>query len=100
MANKLFIYGTLANTEIQKEVLGRVIKGIPDVLRGYERSEIAIDGETYPLIIPSKAGKVDGLIIEVMNEELKKIDQYEADAYKREQVFLESGVSAWVYIKR
>lgn len=59
-----------------------------------------VDGETYPGIIPSNEGKIEGLVIEVTDEELKKIDEYETDAYKRVEVKLESGTSPWVYLKR
>ena len=100
MENKLFIYGTLANPKIQEEVWGRIIKGTPDVLNGYKKSKIKIDGETYPLIISSKTGEVKGLAIELTKDELEKADEYETIAYKRKQVILESGISAWVYIKR
>lgn len=96
---KIFIYGTLANSEIQKEICGRIIKGTPDSLRGYKRSQIEIEGEIYPLIVSDANARVDGLVIEVTEEELEKIDEYETNAYKREKINLESGTSAWVYVK-
>ena len=73
MENKLFVYGTLADPEIQRNVRGRVTKGVSDVLRGYSESEIEIDGKNYPLIIPNKSGRIDGLVFEVTKDELKKI---------------------------
>lgn len=97
---KLFIYGTLIDQEIQKEVLGRITKTIPDVLRGYEKSEIEIEGEKYPLIAPNPLGRVEGLVIEVTKDEFRRIDEYETDVYKREMIVLESGLLAWVYLKR
>ncbi|MDP3999023.1 MAG: gamma-glutamylcyclotransferase family protein [bacterium] len=99
MENKLFIYGTLINSEVQKNVLGRVIKTVPDELIGYRKSEIKIEDENYPLIIPDKKERVKGLVIEVTNYELKKIDEYESNSYKREEIILKSGISAWVYVK-
>lgn len=99
MKNKLFIYGTLADPKIQKEVWGRKIAGVCDILSGYKISEIEIDSEIYPLIIPSEAGKVDGLVIEVTDSELGKIDEYETSVYKRKRILLQSGTTAWVYIK-
>jgi len=100
MGNRLFIYGTLADPGIQKEVWGRKTESIPDILKGYKKSEIKIDGEIYPLIIPDETGEVSGLVIEVTDEELKKIDEYETGAYKRKKVILESGASVWVYVEK
>ncbi len=100
MADRLFIYGTLADPEVQQNVLGRVTESAPDILRGYRKSEIEIGGEKYPLIIPDETEKVKGLVIEVTKDELAKIDEYETNAYKRVQVSLESGMSAWAYVKR
>lgn len=97
---KLFVYGTLAYPEIQKRILGRITKTTSDVLQGYERSEIEIEGEIYLLIVPNKSGRVEGSVIEVTKDELKNIDEYETNAYKREFVVLDSGISAWVYVKR
>ncbi|OGY64732.1 MAG: hypothetical protein A3I24_02500 [Candidatus Harrisonbacteria bacterium RIFCSPLOWO2_02_FULL_41_13b] len=97
--NKLFIYGTLIDPEIQELVWGRKIKGTADILKGYKKSKIKIDGAIYPLIVLSKNGKVEGLVIKVTDDELKKIDKYETDSYKRIEVDLESRKSAWVYVK-
>lgn len=97
--NKLFIYGTLMDSEIQELVWGRKTKGSSDILMGYKRSEIKIDRATYPLIVLSKTGKVEGVVIKVTNDELSKIDKYETDAYKRIEVILKSGKSAWAYVK-
>ena len=99
MNNKLFIYGTLMDSKIQKNVIGRIVNGIPDTLREYEKSEIEIEGEKYPIIIKNKNGIVEGLLIEMNDEELKNIDEYEGNEYKRIKVILKSGIIAWVYIK-
>lgn len=88
------------DSKIQKKVLGRIIKTTPDVLRGYEKSEIEIEGEKYPLIAPDSLGRVEGLVIEVAKDEFRKIDEYETDVYKREMIILESGLLAWFYLKR
>lgn len=97
---KLFVYGTLADSKIQKKILGRITKTIPDVLRGYEKLEIEIEGEKYPLIAPNPLERVEGLVIEVTKDEFRKIDEYETDVYKREMIVLESSSLAWVYLKR
>jgi len=94
---KLFVYGTLKEPEIQKEAVGRVMGGVPDSLKGWRKTEIFIEGEDYPVIVPDEKGIVDGLLLEVSPEELKTLDDYEAE-YKRMGVVLESGNKAWVYV--
>lgn len=99
MENKLFIYGTLINPEIQKEVFGRKIKGVSGVLKGYKKSEIEIKNQTYPIIIPNNSSAIRGLVIEVTEDEFKKIDKYETNAYQRKAVVLESGIHVLVYVR-
>ena len=99
MENKLFVYGTLTNPEIQQRVFGRVAQVVPDVLKGYSKSGIEVDGEKYPLIIPNEGEKIEGSVIDVTNSELRSIDEYETDAYERIKVVLESGMPAWCYVK-
>ena len=85
---------------LQQRVWGRITDGLPDMLKGYKRSRIEIKGEVYPLIISDSNSRVIGSIIEITERELKKADEYETDAYRREKVTLESGISAWVYVNR
>ena len=95
----LFVYGTLRETSVQKEVIGRFVIGLKDRLEGYKESEIEIKGEKYPVLIPDKTNSIEGLILSVSSGELEKIDEYETDVYKRIRVALESGRRAWVYVK-
>jgi gamma-glutamylcyclotransferase (GGCT)/AIG2-like uncharacterized protein YtfP len=105
----LFSYGTLQNTEVQKELFGRVLQGARDNLRGYRISTIEIKDEsihskggqkTYLIAIPSdnKSDMIHGAALEITEEELLIADNYETEAYKRVQVVLESGKQAWVYV--
>lgn len=93
---KLFVYGTLKQLEIQQEAIDRVAGGTPDVLEGYRKSETLIDGEDYPIITPDSKCSVEGLVLDVSPEELATLDEYE-DYYKRIKVLLKSGAAAWVY---
>ena len=97
---KIFIYGTLADPKVQQRVWGRITDGLSDMLKGYKRSQIEIEGEVYPLIISDSNSRVIGSVIEITERELKKADEYETDAYRREKIALESGISAWVYVKK
>ena len=97
----LFIYGNLKKPELQKKVFGRVAESSEDSLKGYKKSQIEIEGEIFPILINSKNpwDFVVGSVIEVTGDELKKIDRYEGEEYKRKKVILSSGKESWVYVK-
>lgn len=97
---KLFIYGTLQEPEIQKQIIGRLVNGKPATLRGFCKSTIEIEGMVYPILIKGLPDFiVDGKIIYVTTSELEKIDKYETNEYQRKEVILESGEKSWVYVK-
>jgi gamma-glutamylcyclotransferase (GGCT)/AIG2-like uncharacterized protein YtfP len=93
----LFVYGTLLEPEIQREAFGRSTRGEPDLLFGYERKEIFLHGETYPIIMRQAGARVPGRVLSLTTEELKRLDKYEDPIYQRIAVTLNSGRQAWVY---
>jgi len=72
---------------------------LPDILDGYKKSKISIKGNMYPIIHPYPNSSVKGLVLSVTHKELKPIDKYETNAYKRKRVALKSGKTAWAYQK-
>ena len=97
---KLFTYGTIRNPRVQKRLLGETINGTPDSIKGYCKSKISIEGEQYPVLKPKPKSSVRGTVLEVSKKELKILDDYETDAYKRSEVRLASGHHAWTYKRR
>lgn len=97
--NKLFIYGTLIDSEIQKEIIGRELKLSPQILSGYKKSKMEVSGTLYPLIVSDINKEVKGFIVEITDEELQKIDAYETNAYKRMQINLKNRERVWVYVE-
>lgn len=97
MTTQLFVYGTLTEPETQKKVLGKTVKGEPDVLEGYKKSTIVIFGNSYPDIVKVPSSFVDGLVIPVTLDELELIDNYETNWYTRKKIVLKSGKQVWVY---
>ena len=97
----LFVYGNLKKPEIQRKVIGRVAELTEDSIKGYKQSTIYIKGEIFPILTSSKnpLDFVFGSVIEVTEEELKKIDDYETDEFKRKEVVLVSRKDSWVYVK-
>lgn len=90
---------------------GRKLTGQTDSLPGYFLKSIQIkdpdvikkSGETVHSIIHFSGNPEDqivGVVFKISLEELKQADSYEVADYKRIQVNLLSGISAWVYISK
>ena len=96
----LFVYGTLKNSEVLKLIIDRVPESKKDSIVGYSLKTIEIDSDVYPLLVedPKQKKPVEGLVISVSSEELKKIDKHETEAYKRKEVVLKSGEKVFVYL--
>lgn len=90
---KLFVYGTLQNPDIQMRLVGRIIRGTPDKLHGF-RSHILMH---YPTALPDTEGEISGQVMDVTMDEIIAFDAYETSAYLRVRVLLESGTEAWMY---
>lgn len=99
---KVFVYGTLRVSEIRNKLLSRQVpsKGA-DKITGYKLSTVYGDGQSYPIIIEDKTSalEIDGEIIEVSENELTILDDYEGDLYIRKKIGLRSGDTAWAYTK-
>ena len=96
----MFTYGSLQEEKIQSALYGRSLKGKKDCLLGYVMLEQKIFDQ-YPVIRPSllKTDVICGMVYEISERELLKTDVYEGNSYKRKEVVLQSGKSAWVYAK-
>jgi gamma-glutamylcyclotransferase (GGCT)/AIG2-like uncharacterized protein YtfP len=107
---RLFSYGTLQYPEVQKASFGRLLQGSDDSMPGFRREMVEItdpdvlakSGERFhPIVMPSDdpAAAVPGKVFAITPEELAAADAYEVSDYKRIEVTLASGLSAWVYVK-
>lgn len=105
----LLSYGTLQDPAVQKANFGRLLQGTADSLVGFVRGEIEItDPEViaesglthHPILRPGgdPADMIDGTVFRITEDELAAADVYEADDYRRIEVQLASGLTAWVYI--
>ena len=99
MQELLFVYGTLKEGGIQERVIGRLVPGEPDILEDYFKSTIKLSGRRYPIISPREGSVVEGEVLVLTPEELRRVDKYEGPAYRRQKVMLRSGMVAWVYQK-
>jgi hypothetical protein len=105
----LFSYGTLQQPEVQLANYGRLLAGEPDVLIGYELTDVVIDdpgvveisGKAIHKIARATgnlADRIAGMVFLLTAAELSATDAYETAAYARTEVRLESGRAAFVYI--
>jgi len=104
----LFSYGTLREEAVQLSTFGRLLRGQPDDLVGFEQSSIEIQdpefvaasGKRYHAIVAFTGrpdSRVSGMVFEVSGDELAKADQYEPAGYTRIRAKLASGRETWVY---
>ncbi len=110
MDQRLFVYGTLRKPSVQLQVIGRETPGTPDTLIGWTLDAVEIVNPDV-LRISEQAvhfiarrtqlpeDSIDGEILMVSQEELERIDPYEADNYVRSSVVLASGATAWFYCR-
>jgi gamma-glutamylcyclotransferase (GGCT)/AIG2-like uncharacterized protein YtfP len=99
---KVFIYGTLRDEMLRKEITGReIFVTSTGELVGFEMSSVFEDGHSYPIIIRNENSNqiINGDVIEVNDEELLLLDRYEGEFYRRMKIRLENGIRAWSYIK-
>lgn len=107
----LFTYGALQHADVQLDIFGRRIAGQDDSLPGYTLDYVdaphraAADrgddaGATQPVIrsTGSPLDRVFGRILWITEGELDAVDEFELVAFRRIQVPLSSGTSAWVYV--
>jgi len=100
---KLFSYGTLRSKQIQMQIFNKVLSGTQDQILGFKLKSLQIEEEfgmaDYVVAVPSENLEdiIHGVVFDVSNSELLKVDQFESNSYKRVEVKLKSGITAWVY---
>src|SRR5690349_136806 len=106
----LFSYGTLQQDNVQLATFGRLLRGEPDELVGFEQTLVKIEeasvvstsGKTHHPNVTFNGrneSRVAGTAFEISDAELASADHYERlGGYKRIAVVLASGTQAWVYV--
>jgi gamma-glutamylcyclotransferase (GGCT)/AIG2-like uncharacterized protein YtfP len=111
MAHLLFSFGTLRLDRVQRELFGRPVPTEPDALHGHRLGEVRITdpevirasgSDVHPGLVRTgdDADVVDGAVLEIDDAELAAADRYEQAAYRRTDVVLASGRTAWVYVPK
>jgi gamma-glutamylcyclotransferase (GGCT)/AIG2-like uncharacterized protein YtfP len=101
--NRLFCYGTLQVPEVIKSVTGRTYQGQTATVRDY--AIYKVKNAEYPGIIHSSDSEIEGILYaDVSDEDLKVLDLFESDLYRRQLlgVVLADGSTckAWCYVIR
>lgn len=107
----LFSYGTLQLEKVQIETYGRKLLGVKDSLIGYRLDNIKIidtgvvktSGKNFHPIARKTASpndRIDGIIYEITEEELRATDKYEVSDYQRVLENFTSNRKAWIYIAK
>ncbi|WP_229054836.1 gamma-glutamylcyclotransferase family protein [Aeromicrobium sp. Leaf350] len=108
MTYLLFSYGTLRLPAVQADVFGGPVPSEADAVVGHVLGEVRIEDprvlelsgiEVHPVLLPSSDpdARVDGVVLVLDDQQLAAADAYEVDAYRRVEVPLQSGRTAWVY---
>lgn len=109
MTHLLFSYGTLRLTAVQEATFGRRMPMRSAELPGYVLDTVAI---TDPHVIELSGSAehpfaratgeptdiVDGVVLELTDDDLAAADAYEVDDYTRVAVTLSTGETAWLYV--
>jgi len=102
---KLFCYGTIIDKSQRFKLLGKTDhKMTKAILKGYEvKEDLEIydytlnKREFFKVIRKNKDSEINGFIIEFSVNELKVLDCYESDHYKRKEIIDQYGNKFWVY---
>ena len=104
----LFSYGTLRRPEVQMSTFGRVLTGDPDALVGFAQAQVTIADPGFAAASGTAlhamvrftgrdSDRVEGLALDVSEDELVMADRYEPAGYVRIRATLATGRAAWVY---
>lgn len=93
----LFVYGTLLEPHVQRNIIGRIVCGKPDILNDYRKETKMLSDGSFPVIISDPGCNVNGCVLSLTSEEIARCDEYEGSEYHRFKVVLCSGIEAWTY---
>lgn len=107
----LFSYGTLQLPRVQMETFGRLLTQHQDAISGFALDMIEITDphvlatsskQFHPILRASgdSADTIQGMVMEITDQELQHADQYEVDDYQRVLVTTQAGREAWLYIAK
>ncbi|GAB3805669.1 gamma-glutamylcyclotransferase [Humibacter antri] len=109
MNHLLFSYGTLQFASVQAATFGRPMPMRAAALSGYVLDTVAISDQhvvelsgsaehPFARATGDPADIVEGVVLELTDDDLAAADDYEVDDYTRVAVTLSTGETAWLYV--
>lgn len=109
MTETLFSYGTLRLRDVQLANYARELDGERDALVGYRVADLVVadpnivslsGSAVHPIArhTGDPADRVEGMRFELSEAKIAATDDYEVEPYRRVEVTLESGRTAWPYV--
>lgn len=98
---KIFSYGTLTNINIQIFEFGMTFSMSTQRhhVSGWELDVVSIGNDVFNTLIPSSVDKiVGGWLLDVPENKLSLIDDYEGSEYKRIKLTTLEGVDCFIYV--
>jgi gamma-glutamylcyclotransferase (GGCT)/AIG2-like uncharacterized protein YtfP len=94
--NKVFVYGTLKNSEIRKKLFNNDVQIEKVILKDYKKEPYGM----YQVIKPNKGSIVRGNILHVTDEQMRMMDTYESVPYlyMRKQITM-NNENIYVYVR-
>ena len=80
-------------------LLGGLCRQPPMLLQGFIKGSASYGTKTYPRIERDPNGLVTGMVMNVTEEELVRLDTYEGNKYERIKITPLDQAQAWAYVK-
>lgn len=95
---KLFVYGTLKDAEIQQYLFGVIPPPEPGVLENFA---VHVNEQGYYFLLPAPGNRIEGQILWLDEHQLARADRWEeAPLYWREKLRIlqaDKSIECWVY---
>lgn len=105
--HRLFSYGTLQNPRVQTQLFGGDVPSSPARLPGFVVRDLEITDpavvelsgtDRHPSLVRRIEDSVEGVLLELDDEQLAAADRYEVSDYVRREVLLADGSPCWAYV--
>lgn len=98
---KIFSYGTLWQTDVQLKTFGVTfsVDDDMDYISGWDIIKLKMYGETHSVAVEGES-IIMGAIVEIPDNLLDKVDEYEGKEYKRISITTLTGTDCQMYVKR
>jgi hypothetical protein len=84
--SQLFVYGSLLEAPVIKQLIGRVPGSFDGTVEGFRRDTIRIDDEDWFIAVRDKAMSLEGKFLTLEKCELAIIDDWEGPEYQRVEI--------------